>query len=155
MPPNQSRSFIRTFNDASTRFSSVDPGHPPSLSNNNLRLVLNVFGKLPSFHSKTSEGVRMEIRTIATSILLCVTALSSGAAQKKPVARVRPPAAATQPQNQRISKIVREISAERIEASIRKLVSFHTRHTYSETESETRGIGAARRWIKSELDRYS
>src|SRR5690606_520486 len=28
-----------------------------------------------------------------------------------------------------------------------------TRHTMSETESETRGIGAARRWIKAELER--
>ncbi|HEX6930351.1 MAG TPA: M28 family peptidase, partial [Gammaproteobacteria bacterium] len=46
-------------------------------------------------------------------------------------------------------------SAERIEADIRKLVSFGTRHTLSETESGTRGIGAARRWIKAEFDRIS
>ena len=47
--------------------------------------------------------------------------------------------------NTTIRKIAREISATNIEAIIRKLVSFHTRHTLSETESETRGIGAARR----------
>jgi hypothetical protein len=46
-------------------------------------------------------------------------------------------------------------SAERIESDIRKLVSFGTRHTLSETESDTRGIGAARRWIKEEFDRIS
>lgn len=57
--------------------------------------------------------------------------------------------------NPTIQKIAREISATNIEAIILKLVSFHTRHTLSETESETRGIGAARRWIKAELDRYS
>ena len=34
-----------------------------------------------------------------------------------------------------------------------KLVSFGTRHTMSETVSDTRGIGAARRWIKSDLER--
>lgn len=56
--------------------------------------------------------------------------------------------------NPAIQKIAREISASNIEAIIRKLVSFHTRHTLSETESETRGIGAARRWIKMELERY-
>jgi hypothetical protein len=32
-------------------------------------------------------------------------------------------------------------------------VSFGTRHTMSDTVSDTRGIGAARRWIKSELER--
>src|SRR5215208_1515619 len=57
--------------------------------------------------------------------------------------------------NPQIQKIVREISASNIEATIKKLVSFHTRHSLSETESDTRGIGAARRWIKSEFERYS
>jgi Zn-dependent M28 family amino/carboxypeptidase len=51
--------------------------------------------------------------------------------------------------------IQKQISAERIEQDIRKLVSFGTRHTLSETESDTRGIGAARRWIKSEFDSIS
>ncbi len=46
-------------------------------------------------------------------------------------------------------------SAARIEADIRTLVGFGTRHTLSETESDTRGIGAARRWIKAEFDRIS
>lgn len=46
-------------------------------------------------------------------------------------------------------------SAERIEADIRKLVGFGTRHTLSDTESDSRGIGAARRWIKVEFERIS
>ena len=52
-----------------------------------------------------------------------------------------------------IDQIVREISPQRIKATIDKLVSFGTRHTMSDTKSDTRGIGAARRWIKSELER--
>jgi Zn-dependent M28 family amino/carboxypeptidase len=52
-----------------------------------------------------------------------------------------------------IDKIVSEISPQRIEGYIKKLVSFGTRHTMSDATSETRGIGAARRWIKSELER--
>ena len=52
-----------------------------------------------------------------------------------------------------IDAIVREISAQRIQAHVEKLVSFGTRHTMSDTESDTRGIGAARRWIKAELER--
>ncbi len=47
------------------------------------------------------------------------------------------------------------VSAERIQADIETLVGFGTRHTLSETESQTRGIGAARRWIKSEFDQIS
>ncbi len=46
-------------------------------------------------------------------------------------------------------------SSDRIEADIRKLVSFGTRNTLSDTTSETRGIGAARRWIKAEFDRIA
>lgn len=52
-----------------------------------------------------------------------------------------------------VDAIVREISPQRIHAYVEKLVSFGTRHTMSETESNTRGIGAARRWIKAELER--
>jgi hypothetical protein len=52
-----------------------------------------------------------------------------------------------------IDAIVREISPQRIRAHVEKLVGFGTRHTMSETESDTRGIGAARRWIKAELER--
>lgn len=51
-----------------------------------------------------------------------------------------------------ISDIASKISAQRIEKNIRKLVSFETRNTLSDQKSETRGIGAARRWIKSELE---
>ena len=46
-------------------------------------------------------------------------------------------------------------SPARIEADIRKLVSFGTRHTLSDASSETRGIGAARRWIRAEFERIS
>lgn len=54
-----------------------------------------------------------------------------------------------------IRDIVADVSAERIEADIQTLVDFGTRHTLSETESDTRGIGAARRWIFEEFERIS
>jgi peptidase M28-like protein len=57
--------------------------------------------------------------------------------------------------NPQTEKIVNEISAARIEATIRKLVSFGTRHTFSSQDDEKRGIGAARRWIKEEFEKYS
>ena len=50
-----------------------------------------------------------------------------------------------------VQTIVADISSARIEQRIRKLVSFETRHTLSQTDSDQRGIGAARRWIEAEL----
>ena len=55
----------------------------------------------------------------------------------------------------RIYDIIDSVSVERIERDITKLANFGTRHTLSDTISNTRGIGAARRWIKSEFDRIS
>jgi acetylornithine deacetylase/succinyl-diaminopimelate desuccinylase-like protein len=57
--------------------------------------------------------------------------------------------------NPEIAAVVSEVSPARIEHTIRTLVSFGTRNSLSDTTSETRGIGAARRWIKSELERCS
>ncbi|WP_124979703.1 M28 family peptidase [Nonlabens xiamenensis] len=51
--------------------------------------------------------------------------------------------------------IIEETSAQRIENDIRKLAGFGTRNTFSDTISNTRGIGAARRWIKAEFDKIS
>jgi len=47
------------------------------------------------------------------------------------------------------------VSAARIEHDIRQLVDFGTRHTLSETESDARGIGAARRWVEQEFRKIS
>ncbi len=47
------------------------------------------------------------------------------------------------------------MSADRIEADIRTLAGFGTRHTLSDTVSATRGIGAARRWYRAELEAIS
>jgi hypothetical protein len=62
------------------------------------------------------------------------------------------PAPKSSPQ---IANVVDEISAKKIEANIRKLVSFGTRHTLSDATSETRGIGAARRWLQAEFESYA
>lgn len=55
----------------------------------------------------------------------------------------------------KLHQIVGQISPANIEKDITKLVNFGTRHTLSETESATRGIGATRRWIKSEFEQIS
>ena len=54
-----------------------------------------------------------------------------------------------------IKKMITEIKAENLEATVRKLVSFGTRHTLSDTKSKTKGIGAAQQWVKSEFDKFA
>ena len=51
--------------------------------------------------------------------------------------------------------IAATVDASRIEQDIRTLAAFGTRHTLSDTVSETRGIGAARRWLKAEFERIN
>ena len=55
----------------------------------------------------------------------------------------------------RIYEIIQSVSEERIEQDITTLAGFGTRHTLSDTVSQTRGIGAARRWIKAEFEKIS
>jgi Zn-dependent M28 family amino/carboxypeptidase len=55
----------------------------------------------------------------------------------------------------RMYDILEDVSSVRIQKDIEKLVSFGTRHTLSDTISKTRGIGAARRWIKSEFEKIA
>ena len=49
--------------------------------------------------------------------------------------------------------MVDEISCERIEQDVRKLVSFHTRHNLSSQTDPSKGIGAAWNWIKAEMEK--
>lgn len=53
----------------------------------------------------------------------------------------------------RLYAIIDAVSAQRLENDIRTLANFGTRNTFSDTLSKTRGIGAARRWIKGEFDK--
>jgi len=55
----------------------------------------------------------------------------------------------------RIVTVAGAVSAENLEATVTRLVGFGTRHTLSDTLSQTRGIGAARRWVKAQFDRIS
>ena len=60
-----------------------------------------------------------------------------------------------QPANRELRQILDAIDADRIEANIRKLVSFGTRHTLSTQDNPSRGIGAARDWIAAEMTKYA
>ena len=55
----------------------------------------------------------------------------------------------------KIYDIIAAVSAERIKSDVKTLTEFGTRNTFSDTISTTQGIGAARRWIKSEFETIS
>jgi Zn-dependent M28 family amino/carboxypeptidase len=57
--------------------------------------------------------------------------------------------------DQKIYDIVDAVSEERLRSDVKTLANFGTRHTLSDTLSKTRGIGAARRWIKSQFETIS
>jgi len=59
------------------------------------------------------------------------------------------------PRDPQIQTMLAEIDARQVENTVRALVGFKTRHSLSDTTSERDGIGAARRWIKAQFDRYS
>src|SRR5690606_6315290 len=97
----------------------------------------------------------MPVSRRAPVLLLSISILLAGGAgapahAEDPLPTAPPPAA-----DLRLDAIARAPSAGRIEAAIRARVGFGTRHTLSDTTSDTRGIGAATRWIQAEFERIS
>lgn len=54
-----------------------------------------------------------------------------------------------------LERIASAVSATELKTDIYALTGFGTRHTLSDTMSPTRGIGAARRWVKSRFEAIS
>jgi hypothetical protein len=59
--------------------------------------------------------------------------------------------AAPDARSPRVEALTAAVDPGRLHATVARLVAFGTRHTLSETGSETRGIGAARRWLATEV----
>jgi hypothetical protein len=59
--------------------------------------------------------------------------------------------AAPDARSPRVEALTAAVDPARLQATVARLVGFGTRHTLSETGSETRGIGAARRWLAAEV----
>ncbi|MBU1539807.1 MAG: M28 family peptidase [Alphaproteobacteria bacterium] len=66
-----------------------------------------------------------------------------------------PAAAQTVQEQALLHRLAGEIRPERMRADIEAMVGFGTRHTMSETASDTRGIGAARRWAQGRFEAIS
>ncbi len=59
------------------------------------------------------------------------------------------------PPPEEVEGLLRDVSAANLRRLVHTLAGFGTRHTLSETESDERGIGAARRFIKAEFEKYA
>src|SRR6476660_9031982 len=101
--------------------------------------------------------------SMALLMLAAPCAVARNQATKKPgsacSAPAKKPPTAKKDQDPAIAQIIKDVSPQRVQQTIEKLVSFGTRHTLSvnnsDASSPSQGIVAARNWIKSEFERIS
>src|SRR5579859_1844669 len=87
--------------------------------------------------------MRLAPTLLSASLCLAVAAAHADNAPAQPLEHPPLHALATAP------------SEAELRATIEKLVGFGTRHTLSDTKSDKRGIGAARRWVKSRFEQIA
>jgi hypothetical protein len=109
-------------------------------------------------------ALSVSIMAIALLMLAAPCAVAQKHPPKKPTSAASTPAGKTAARAKRerdpeITQIIKDVSPQRVQQTIEKLVSFGTRHTLSVNNSDastsTQGIVAARNWIKSEFERIS
>ncbi|MFZ0686709.1 MAG: M20/M25/M40 family metallo-hydrolase [Terriglobales bacterium] len=102
--------------------------------------------------------------TVLASLLITGLALAASRASLAQQAQQEtlpepPRLAADHHTDAHIAEAIRQVSADRIRQTIEKLAAFQNRSTISPQDEDSikagKGIGAAREWIKAELERYS
>jgi Peptidase family M28 len=89
------------------------------------------------------------IAGLATAVVLASSCVSGGMAAVSASQEETPAVRA------KLAAISSEVSKARLRGYIEKMISFGTRHTLSDQVSDTRGIGAARRWVEAEFRKMS
>ena len=93
---------------------------------------------------------------MSTSALILFAALGLAVQPEHPSQPLQPTAPA-RPQvvpTPDVKRVVDGVSREYVQSTIERLAAFGTRHSLSTTTDPARGIGAARNWIKGELEGY-
>ncbi|MFJ6568928.1 M28 family metallopeptidase [Streptomyces sp. NPDC091292] len=98
-------------------------------------------------------------RTVLTASVAGTGAVAAAGIGATPAGAVavevsRPPATTQRPTAD-LREILRELDKGRIEATVRRLAAFGTRHTLSAQDDPVRGIGAARDWIYDRMREYA
>jgi hypothetical protein len=84
------------------------------------------------------------------SVLACIAVMGqAGDASERAVRALHGQGSEPPPE---VRRMLRQVDSDRIEHTIRKLVSFGTRNTLSSQTDPNRGIGAARDWIRSRFE---
>jgi len=89
--------------------------------------------------------------TRAFVCLLAFTATAVLAEGSEPQVQTLPPPV----EQPKLHEIAAAVDATELQATLTKLVGFGTRHTLSDTDSDRRGIGAARRWVQARFQQIS
>ncbi|WP_103355073.1 M20/M25/M40 family metallo-hydrolase [Amycolatopsis sp. CA-128772] len=96
---------------------------------------------------------RRAFLTASAALGLVAAAAPAGAAglgDRGPGGPVRP-----QRPDQELRALLRQVDERRIEATVRRLAAFGTRHTLSAQDDPARGIGAARDWLFAQFQRIA
>jgi Peptidase family M28 len=124
-------------------------------------------GNQVSGHSHAADSGPGPARTAPTRrAFLSASAVSAGAAAMMPLTGGVAAASAAgapgpgvpatpQPPDAALRAMLREVDHRKIEATVRRLAAFGTRHTLSSQDDPVRGIGAARDWIFERLQAYA
>jgi len=111
-----------------------------------------------NLHNNVREGETMKTGTLVwSSVLLPLLLIACDPAPsgQEPVADASDTSIMLTQLDPDIVQMLQEVSVDGIERNIRTQAGFGTRHTLSTIDSDDVGIGAARRWIRSELESYS
>jgi len=105
----------------------------------------------PLFTSSRRTLLSVSAAALAVPPLIAVSAVDSDGPGRRGPGR---PATPQHPERE-LREALQEIDPRRIEASVRRLAAFGTRHTLSSQDDPVRGIGAARDWIHAQFQTYA
>ena len=105
----------------------------------------------PSRRTFLSAAIAASGAAVVAPALVAAPAAAAGPSGDFPAS---PPPLARQP-DQELKSILAAIDVSRIEATVRRLVAFGTRHTLSSQTDPVRGIGAARDWLFDQLSQVA
>ncbi|MFF5173434.1 M20/M25/M40 family metallo-hydrolase [Micromonospora sp. NPDC000089] len=104
----------------------------------------------PSRRTFLSASAATAAATVAVPLIAEPAAAHDAAGPVGPGRPIHP-----QAPDRELRALLREVDPHRIEATVRRLAAFGTRHTLSSQDDPARGIGAARDWIFAQLSGYA
>jgi hypothetical protein len=105
--------------------------------------------------NRKNLSIFLTLFLVGVGLLLLAPAQAQKKASKNPTpTKEQKPPTPTPSLDSEIAKMVAEVSKENLEAIVKRLAQFGTRHSLSDTLSQTEGIGAARRWVMDQLAQY-